>query len=428
MPHRRDREDRPPFGTRLSRREFLRRSAGGALAFSSASAILAACGKAPPAQGPSGSAGPSAFPLARPDRPVKWPVAADNKPIASNLSPEKGATLKLYNWDAYISHGVTDSFAEEFKCKVEVSTFGGTDEALAKLRTGQADFDVYFPDPSLLGKLVVSKLIQPLNLDYIPNLKNVWHQLQDPYYDRGSIYTVPYTIYTTGIGWREDHVPEDIPAMPNPYEILWDTKYAGKIHLLDDYRETLSMSLLKNGITDINTDDPQKIEVAKNDLIKLGRAVNPKLDVNDYTDLPEGSAFIHQSWSGDLVSAQYYLPKGTKVDVLAYWFPPEGVGVVGSDNMVVLRSAKNPVLAHHFLNFMLESEIAFRNFANFTGYQPPQNDINPDRLVNEGVVPANLKTTVVRPEDFDRGDQILELGPEADTLWHDAFEQFTAGG
>ena len=31
-------------------------------------------------------------------------------------------------------------------------------------------------------------------------------------------------------------------------------------------------------------------------------------------------------WSGDVVNAQYYLPKGVKPEVLAYWFPPDGKG------------------------------------------------------------------------------------------------------
>jgi spermidine/putrescine transport system substrate-binding protein len=100
---------------------------------------------------------------------------------------------------------------------------------------------------------------------------------------------------------------------------------------------------------------------------------------------------------------------------------------VGSDNIVIPKSAKNPVLAHHFLNFLLDSTNAFDNFYNFTGYQPPTNDINPERLVSEGVVPETLATTVVKPEDFDKGYVYLELSPAGDALWHDAYQEFAAG-
>ena len=420
------------FHGSLSRRDFLRRSAGAALVLTGGEALLAACGHAsnptrgPATPGPSGtSKGP--FPLARRDSPVTWPIYDDNPAIASGLQPEKNATLKIYNWSDYLYKQVVKDFAKEFDCKFEMSTFLGVDEALAKIRTGQVDFDVYFPDPSLLGKLVTAKLLQPLNRDYLPNLTNVWPDLQDPFYDKGSRYTVPYVIYTTGIGWRNDKVSEDIASLANPYEILWNSKYKGKVHLFDDYRESISLALMKNGITDANTEDPAKIDIAKKDLIKMIGLVNVKLDISDYTDLPEGKSWLHQAWSGDMVSAQYYMPKGVPVDVLSYWYPPSGQGVVGSDNIAIPRSAKNPVLAHHFLNWMLDSKQAYSNFVDFVGYQPPQNDINPDRLVSDEAVPANLVTTVVRPQDFEKGFALLELSPTGDALWHEAYQEFAAG-
>ncbi len=422
------------FRRRMTRRDFLRRSAGTAFALSGTGALLAACGRASnPNVVPTvrssggGSSTITPFPLARPDNPVKWPIYDDNPPIESGLQPETGATLKVYNWEDYLWPRVMKDFGKEFGCRVELTTFGGVDEALSKIRTGQVDFDVYFPDPSLIGKLIAAKLIRPLNLDYIPNLRNVWPNLQDPFYDRGSQYTVPYVIYTTGVAWRVDHVPDDISGMGNPYEIMWDPKYKGKIHIFDDYRESIGMGLLKNGITDLNTEDPAQIEVAKKDLIRTIDLVNSSLDITDWTDLPEGRSWIHQAWSGDMVSAQYYMPKGVSADILRYWYPPQGGGAIGSDNMAVLKGGKNPVLAHHFINYLLDAQRGYDNFWNFTGYQPPFSDINPDRLVSDGVVPENLATTVVRPEDFDKGYVYLELSPTGDELWHAAYQEFAAG-
>jgi spermidine/putrescine transport system substrate-binding protein len=424
-------KDRGPRYRGISRREFLRRSAGTAAAFSSVGAFLAACKASNPnaSSGPSGKASASKlpFPLARRDSPVTWPVTDDTPPIDSDLEPEKDATLKVYNWDAYIWKKLGKDFGEQFNCNVEFSIFDNIDQALAKIRTGQVDFDVYFPDPSFLGRLIYGKLIRPLNLDYIPNLKNCWPQLQDPFYDRGSHYTVPYVIYSTGIGWRNDHVSEDPYRMDNPYDLYWNAKYKGKVNLLDDVREAVSMALLRNGITDVNTEDPKDIGIARDDLKELVDLVAVKIDVNDYTTLPEGSSFIHQAWSGDLISAQYYLPKGTPITTLSYWYPPDGKGPIGSDNMAILKGGKNPVLAHHFLNFMLDKKNAYANFANFVGYQPPQNDIDADRLVTDQVIPKNLTSCVVRESDFDVGFSELELSPDGDALWHSAFQELQAG-
>jgi spermidine/putrescine transport system substrate-binding protein len=95
--------------------------------------------------------------------------------------------------------------------------------------------------------------------------------------------------------------------------------------------------------------------------------------------------------------------------------------------IAVLRSAKNPVLAHHFLNFMLDEKHGYDNFAQFNGYQPPFVTIDPDGLVADGVVPENLRTAVVRESDFVNGNQPLELSPEGQTLWQNAWAEFKAG-
>ena len=76
---------------------------------------------------------------------------------------------------------------------------------------------------------------------------------------------------------------------------------------------------------------------------------------------------------------------------------------------------------------MLDEKNGYANFAEFNGYQPPFISLDPDRLVADGVVPANLKTAVVREQDFINGNQPLELSPEGQTLWQNAWAEFKAG-
>jgi spermidine/putrescine-binding protein len=155
----------------LSRRVFLARSAGAALAVSGAGALLAACGK--PGTSRPGAAGPQ---LASPEHPVAWPIAAGNQPIADGLEPERGAVLKIYNWTDYIYKKVAvEEFQKKYKkygVKVQISTFNTMDEAIAKLRTGQVDFDLFFPTYDRLGKIIQAGLLRPLNHSYIPNISD----------------------------------------------------------------------------------------------------------------------------------------------------------------------------------------------------------------------------------------------------------------
>jgi spermidine/putrescine transport system substrate-binding protein len=121
------------------------------------------------------------------------------------------------------------------------------------------------------------------------------------------------------------------------------------------------------------------------------------------------------------------MPEGVKPDILRYWFPSDGKGMVDNDLLVMLRGGKNPVLAHLFINHLLDPDVAQQNFAQ-TGYQPPQNNINPDSLVSSGFIPENLKSAVVRPEYFDKGYRLLELDPANDQAWHNVWRAFKAGG
>ena len=99
--------------------------------------------------------------------------------------------------------------------------------------------------------------------------------------------------------------------------------------------------------------------------------------------------YLHHSWSGDLLAgAFYYMPSGTPPDVLSYWWPETG-GVVQNDFLAVTRAAESPVLAHMFLNFLLEETIAYENFTQFNGYVPPQNGIDAESLVSEGLDPGD---------------------------------------
>ena len=57
-------------------------------------------------------------------------------------------------------------------------------EALSKLRSG-LKFDVLMgATVDVLGDLIESKLIQPLNHSYIPNIAQAWPDFQNPFYDR----------------------------------------------------------------------------------------------------------------------------------------------------------------------------------------------------------------------------------------------------
>jgi spermidine/putrescine transport system substrate-binding protein len=404
-------EDGPPRPL-VTRRGFLTRAAGAGMLAAGGGSLLAACAPA--------LAGSGSSPLPRPYNPVKWPTFKDNPAIKSGLKPETGATLQVYNWVAYVNQACLNSFAKKYNCKVQLTTFNTMNEALAKLRTG-LQFDVLMgATVDTLGQLIESKLLQPLNHSYIPNIAQAWPDFTNPFYDQGWQYTVPYTIYTTGMAWRKDLVHENPYTMKNPWAMPWQPKYKGKVAILDDYREGISLGLMKNGIFNLNTTDRRQISLSRQSLEQLSSLVNVRIDNNDYTEVPSGSTWIHHAWSGDMAAAPYYMPKGVPVEVVGYWFPPDGKGPVGNDTMTVLKSSTNPVLAHQFLNYFEDLPNALENIS-FNGYMQPLNAITPQKLVKEKLLPPSLMSTAVLPSYFRRGVAELQLPVDADAYWQQAW-------
>ncbi len=407
-------------GPRWSRRELLVRAGLAGVAVP----VLGALGSC--ATRTQTSSGGTELVIASPDNPVTWPIDPDNPPIADGLQPEKNAKLRLYNYADYLSPGSIKAFEEKYDCDVSVSTFNSTDESLAKVRSGGVPFDVYFPSYDQISKLVSAGLIRPLNHTYLPNIEDVWPEFTDPWYDGEWRYTVPYTIYTTGIGWRADLISEDIGARENPYDVFWDPQYAGDLAVIDDWHTAMGMVLLRNGITDLNTADADDLALVRTQLLELTETTKPKVTITMYNDLPGSQYGLAQMWSGDAVNAQYYLGQDVSAETLRYWFPQDGRGMVDNDLMVVLTGGQNPVLSHLFLDHMLEEKNAIANFG-WTGYQPPQRSINPQRLVDEKFLPANLVDAAVLPEYFGAGYRLLELPPEVDAAWHGVWQEFKAG-
>jgi spermidine/putrescine transport system substrate-binding protein len=394
---------------KVTRRSFL----GSAALALGAVPLLDACASA--------LAGTGSVQLPRPNNPVRWPVFTGNEAIKTGMPPEEGATLQVYNWVAYVNQAVVNSFAKKYKCKVQVTTFNTMDEALSKLRGAHLKFDVLMgATVDVLGQLIESKLVRPLNHSYIPNISQAWPDFTDPFYDRGWQYTVPYTIYTTGISWRKDLVNENPYTMANPWAMPWQSKYKGRVAILDDYREAISLGLMKNGIYDLNTTDYRQINLARKALEDLSSLVNVRIDNNDYTEVPDADTWIHHAWSGDMAAAPSYMPKGVNVDVVGYWFPTNGRGPVANDTNVVLRSATNPVLAHEFLNYFLDLPNVIENIS-FNGYMQPLTGVTPQVLVKEQILPTSLLSTVVLPSDFRGGVAELQLPVDVDALWQQAW-------
>ena len=207
----------------------LRRSVGGAAALAGSSWLLAACGRLEQqlqrdVERPS-AASSSDLPIASKDRPITLPIFSDNKPIASGRSPEKGPLI-IYDWALLPQSGGRQELRAEVRRQRAADDVRGDRRGAQQGRHGR-------DHPGRLGAGLrahlparQSKLIQPINHSYIPNLDTVIPAAADPWYDKGAQYTSPNYINTFGIGWRNDLVKIDPAKMSNPWDVFWEVRLA----------------------------------------------------------------------------------------------------------------------------------------------------------------------------------------------------------
>ena len=353
--------------------------------------------------------------------------AASNA-IADGLEPEKGP-LRIVNYDAYVNPDVIADFEAKYGVKTEITTITSDTEVVTKIASGAIKVDVQHSMANTsIGNMIAGGLLQPLNKSYIPNFANVISSFNDPFYDPGAKYSVPYTFFGTGIAYRADRIdPAQVEAQG--WDTIWNaTDFAGQVSILEDEREALVMAMMRRGLFDVNTLDPDIINQALADLTELIDLVNVKVNIEAYHEIPEGTTTVAQTWSADMILAVgSYLPEGLDPEVVGFWHPPIGEYVVTNDSMGVLADAEHPVLAHLYLNYLLDNDVSEKNFS-WVGYLPALTKLDADYLINAGYVPEHLRSCVPTKEEVANGLTFKPLGIDGDALYEEAWSKFNAGG
>ncbi len=272
------------------------------------------------------------------------------------------------------------------------------------------------------GTLIGGNLIQPLNHDYIPNIGEVWPTYTNPFYDQQWLYTVPYSIYKTGIGWRKDLVDVDPYTVLNGWEVLWQSKFAGKVAIIDDYREGVSLGLLKTGVTNLNTPDPLQIDDAAHalsDLVKLvtAEAGQQRLHGPGYRLRPGSSTPGQDRSPGRPGSCRRALRSrrsatGSRRTARDRWRTTPWSSCAAPGTRCSRTCSSTSCSSARTRSPTSERPATCSRSSWMT----------PQRLVSHGVLPESLISTAVLENDFYRGLKELQLTVVADALWQQAWQ------
>ncbi len=399
----------------LDRRAFLRGMAGAGLILPSV--LAAACDRA--------------------SRSPRQPDAAASRAVgptfASSKPTERDAVLRVYEWRDYLSKGTLSSFERSFPegaVRVEVESFMHMDEAIARLQDPGARFDVFFPTIDALPGLVDAGIVRALDHDRLPNLRNLWPWFRDdggPFYDPGQRYSLPYTVYVSGVAWRADMVeaPDAPDAATDPWGVFWNPRYRGRVGMYDGFLEAMSLALLRAGVTDVRSATDDQLGAAAGALSDAIAATAVRF-TNDGVEegLPEGEFAAHQAWSGDVLSAPGYAAAEGDFDLgtkLRFWSPAGSEKIVGCDLMAVCEQGRHPDLAHAFLNHLLDTRVGVDNFC-WNGYQPPLEGVTREAFAAPDSpwhmeVPPNLLGTLLDNDSFADAQMLVGFGPSERARW-----------
>lgn len=268
--------------------------------------------------------------------------------------------ITLYNWSDYLDPAIRKRFQKDMGIKVREVYFSSNEEMLAKMRAGAKGYDVIVPSDYMVSIMIKSGLLEPLDMDYLPNFQYIGEEFKNPPYDNpeennGLQYSVPYFYGTTGYVRRTDKIPEEL----TDWTPLFDPQNSGKINMLDDERECLGMSLKSLGYS-VNSTNQDELDQATQKLIEQKPLVNTYDSVNMKRAIVQGQPLVH-CWDGDALMGIDALGGDAKAKKLvAYVRPTEGY-VVWDDTNVCPIGNNSRYGAHLWMNHLMDPKIAGQN-------------------------------------------------------------------
>lgn len=329
----------------------------------------------------------------------------------SSKGGENGEVL-VYNWGEYIDPETITMFEEETGINVIYDEFETNEIMYPKVEAGATAYDVLCPSDYMIQKLIENDLLQEINFENIPNVKNIGQQYfeSSKEFDLENKYSIPYCFGTVGILYNKTMVSEPIDS----WSVLWDEQYADNILMQDSVRDAFMVALKLKGYS-MNSLDETELNEAKQILIDQKPLVQAYV-VDQVRDKMIGNeAAIGVIYSGEAIYTQR-----ENAD-LEYVIPREGTNV-WIDSWVIPKNAPNKDNAEKFIDFMCREDIALMNFEYIT-YSTPNDAaralIEDDDIRNSSIAFPDLS-------QYSNLETFHYLGSDGDALYNELWKEIKA--
>lgn len=292
----------------------------------------------------------------------------------SSARPFEGQILHIYNWGEYTGENIIKNFEEETGATVVMENFDSNEQMYIKVANGES-YDLLVPSDYMIQRLIEEDYLQKLDQSKLDCMDKLVDEVTGLPYDPNNEYSVPYFWGTVGIVYDKTKVDiEDLEE--EGFNIFLDQKYKGDIYLYDSERDSFMMALKALGYS-MNTESEAELNAAYEWLVKCVQTMKTEIVTDEIIDnMAQGRKALGLIYSGD---AAYVMAEN---EDMGFFLPKEGTNL-WSDAMVIPKNAKNPDLAHAFINYATDYEGAYDN-SSYVGYTSANKEVMDDLYAEGG--------------------------------------------
>ena len=268
--------------------------------------------------------------------------------------------LKLVIWAGYAERGATDKnfdwvtpFETKTGCKVSTTDMTDSANGVSLLQSGDYDGGSFSGNATV--RLMASGDVAPVNVDLIPNYKNIFDGLKNKAHNslNGQPYGVPHGRGPNLLTYNT----EIITTAPTSWDPVWSGEYGGKVSIYDssDYIADAALHLMTVQ-PDLGIKNPYQLNEAQFtaavDLLKKQRdagAIYWATYADQVASYTSGDVVVGTSWQ-----FQVNLLKGESQPIEGV-VPAEG-STGWSDTWMISSKAKHPNCMYMWMDHMASAE------------------------------------------------------------------------
>ena len=192
------------------------------------------------------------------------------------------------------------------------------------------------------------------------------------------------------------------------WDLLWNSKYAGKILMFDNCRDAFAIAEALLGYS-LNTQDPQELRNCAAKLAEQKPILQGYVMDQIYAKMTREEAWIAPYYAGD------YLYMVEENPDLGFFFPEETFNIF-VDSACIPKGCTNKEGAEAFINFLCRPDICGQNL-EYLGYSVPVSSAKEymDPEIIESKIAYPSEETLARSESF--GVLQTETSQLMDSLW-----------